>query len=53
MMLSLRVFFEKEIFRDVFRTLLNIYNEVFSAEIVNAFQPLAIFAKKLRHSCLT
>ena len=45
-------FFKKTIFRGVFRTLLNIYNEVFSAEIVTAFQQLAIFAKELRHSCL-
>ena len=52
MMLSLRIFFKKEIFRGVYRTLLNIYNEVFSAEIVTVFQQLAIFAKKLRHSYL-
>ena len=53
MMVSLQFCLKKEIFRGIFRTLLNIYDEVFSAEIVNAFQALAIFAEKLRHSCLT
>ena len=53
MMVSLQVFKKKKILRGVFRTLLNIYNEVLSGEIVNDFQPLAIFVKKLRHNCLT
>ena len=42
-MVSLRVL-KKEIFRGVFRTLSNAYDEVFLAEVVNVFQPFTIFA---------
>ena len=41
--------------RDVFRIYLNIYDRydgAFFAEIVNDFQLLIIFAKKLNHRCL-
>ena len=45
---------KKEIFRGVFRTLWNAYDEVFVAEVVNVFQLFTIFAKKtLRYSSLT
>ena len=52
MVMSLQVL-KKEIFRGVFRTLSNVYNEVFPAEVVNVFQLFTIFAKKLRYSCST
>ena len=49
MVLSLWVF-EKN-FQSRIRTLSNTDDEVFLAEVANAFQPLPILAKKLRHSC--
>ena len=39
--------------RGIFRALLNTFDEVFLAEVVNAFQPLTIFAKKLPHNWST
>ena len=49
MVASLRVKKKKEIFRSVFRTLSNAYDEVFLAEVVNVFQQFPIFAKELRY----
>ena len=51
MVVSLQVL--KEIFRGVFRTVSNAYDEVFLGEVVNAFKPFTIFAKKFRYSCST
>ena len=31
----------------------NTYDGVFLAKVVNVFQPFSVFAKKLRHSCVT
>ena len=45
-MIPLRVFKKKEIFRRVFRTLSNAYDEIFLAEVVNVFQLFTIFVKK-------
>ena len=36
--------------RGIFRALLNTFDEVFLAEVVNVFQPLTIFAKKVLHT---
>ena len=52
MMVSLRVFL-KEKSSGVYLRLCSQSIIKFFAEIVNVFQPLAIFVKKLRHSCLT
>ena len=50
MVVSLRVL-KKRIFRGVFRTLSNAYDEVFFAEVVKVFHPFTTFARKLCYSC--
>ena len=39
--------------RGVFRIQSNIYDEAFFSKIVNSFQPLTIFSKKLQRTCST